>query len=101
MAFEDVIAQRYQGYISIEELVKMIAIEYECSEKDALMVLSDAIKSNSSRGIQGEFVCDLSLYRKERLGPKRVDSFIESEVLENLCGSDISMQEGLEFVIPF
>lgn len=101
MALEDVIAQRYRDYISIEELVKLIAQEYECSEEDALMVLSDAIQSNSSQDFQGDFICDLSIYKKGRLGPELIDDFEKSVVLKKLCNSDFSASEGLCFELPF
>lgn len=101
MALEDVIAGRYQDYITIEEVVKQIAKEYECSEEDALLVLSDAIRSNSSRTFHGTFFCSLSIYKREKLGPERLDDVTESEVLESLSQRNISLQEGLEHVIPF
>ncbi|MDT8895802.1 hypothetical protein RSO41_14180 [Halomonas sp. I1] len=101
MSLEDVIAQRYQDYITIEEVVKLIAKEYECSEEDALMVLSDAIRSNSSRDFHGDLVCDLSIYKGEKLGPKLTDSLEKPEILKNLSKENISAQEGVGFDLPF
>lgn len=73
MALENVIAKRYQGYITIEDLVTMIAREYACSDSDALLVLAEAIgKKTVSDPYNLNRSYPLSLYSRERLGPKKV-----------------------------
>jgi hypothetical protein len=100
MALEDVIAKRYHGYITIEDLVTMIAREYACSDSDALLVLAEAIsKKTVSDPHSFNQSYPLSLYFRERLGPKK--SSYPDDTLKALIRSKGDTQEELDDIIPF
>lgn len=99
MALEDVIAQRYQGYITIEEVVQMIASEYSCSESDALLVLADAIEKKIVKDNYGnDSAYPLQVYSRKRLGPEI--TFDGDDILRCLINNKGKVQEGLNG-IPF
>ena len=99
MALEDVVNKRYQNYITIEDLVRMIASEYVCSESDALLVLSDAIGKNTALDPYSfNRSYPLSLYSRERLGPEKVTR--PSDSFQTLIQSKGDIQEELDG-IPF
>lgn len=91
MTLRDVVEKRYQGFISVEDVIQQIADRYECSESDARHVLARALQ---------ESVTQPEIYHRGKLGPE-VEEFEHVEILKKLKNAELDKTEELGFGIPF
>lgn len=91
MTLRDVVEKRYQGYISIANVIEQIAEKYECSESDARHVLARALQESDTQP---------GLYYRGKLGPETED-FEHNEILSKLKNAELDKTKELSFGIPF
>ena len=92
MTLRDVVERRYQGYVSIADVISQIANRYECTESEAQYVLAEALRRT---------VITPKVYQRGRLGPDVLETFESDEVLGNLKKPERGLDKELCFAIPF
>lgn len=92
MTLKDVVEKRYQGYVSIADIISLISEKYECTESEARHVLAEALQRT---------LIEPKVYQRGKLGPDVLETFIGDEVLGNLKNPERGLDKELCFAIPF